>query len=422
MKTSAGLYDAVVFTAGSTVTNNGGSLSLTPVDADKVRVLLAGGAKMVQASGETEMGRKLVSLGAHNQANGFIDVSGGTLHLSAAQVQLGTGNASGTITVSGGEVENAGTMQLGFDTFSGAGGWLNLSAGTWRQVNGGLVAVGDKRGETSAINVTGTGAFFTTGNVVLGQTPYYSELAKASGVLLVDGGSFTATNAAGDAALTLKRGTLRIRNGGTLAVDSLATGDSGADAKVDFTGGALAVGTATISNTLVTVVGNGVDAATLSLGAGPHLFFDGLQIRAQSTLQTTGGVTVRGAGTTVEAGGALRLDGEWIEDATVVFDSDLTIGSGSTLTYAYGFDMRSNPAIAVTGNLALPDVLTIELDALREANGFGVALFTYDTLDPVPDVRQWTVTGIPGCWVEHDPGNSRILVIRPPLATVIAIR
>ncbi len=404
------------------MTINGGSASLLSADSSALNgsdaqiTLLSGRFTATASAGGNASSKKLriIQGAALNVHGGIADLTcsaqvghigyttpatvnmtGGTLILSRLRETdfvVGINNAPGSAAISGGSVTNFGSLWVGSDLYTSGSGSLTLSDGTWVQQNGRDVLLGRIRG-TGTLTQSG-GTFTTTGNTVLGSGTHTSN---PFGRLYLDGGTYAATNAAGGATVTVRRGELRV-SGGTLTVDKLFSDPDIYDgtsksATLTFTAGTLNVGSLTVSNTVPLTVGNGTAAAALNLGNGAHRFKEAVTFKNNAVLGA-GGTAVFQSGLVFETGAGLRIDGE--DEARAPVD--------------------------VQGTLTLPSAMVVDLSLGERSHPNELVLFTYDALSAPAGLAGVTFVNPANYKAVDDAANQRIVATYLPLGSVIVIR
>ncbi len=391
---SASLLGANTTTISGTdagVTLNSGTLTTTASDGGNNHlkvVAVSGGAALNIHGGIADLTCSLSLRSNATMTDGALILS----RLRETDFLVGPINSVGSFTVSGGSVTNYGELRVGNDNYSGGSGSLTMSGGSWVQRDGRDVLIGSIRG-TGTLTQSG-GTFTTTGNTVLGSGTHTSD---PFGILNLDGGTYTATNAAGDATLTVRRGRLSI-SGGTLTVDRLVSDPdlydgSSKSAALTFTAGTLNVGSLTVSNTVALTVGNGTDSAALNLGAGAHQFKEAATFKNNAMLGAEG-TTVFLSDLAFETGAVLRIDGR--DEARVPID--------------------------VQGTLTLPAAMVVDLSMGERAHPSELVLFTYDALSAPEGLAGVTFVNPTNYTAVNDPNSNRIVATYIPHGTVIAIR
>lgn len=247
------------------------------------------------------------------------------------------------LNLAGGTVTNGamGTLTISYQMASAiasATAAVNVSGGTWRQF--GTTYIGS--GRNGSLNVSNTGTFTSTGDILVGGTANTFSVAPggtatASATLTVSGGSLTAATIkigdgsfaplGGSQAAWSTAGTLNL-SGGTLTAASL-TASNGSNSIIAFNGGTLNTQATTIANGSVFTVGNGTSTAALNLNGGSHSFANGLSVASHATLSGSGAIV----GNTTLAGsyGAhVNSSGTPAADLITVTGS-LTLQSGALL-------------------------------------------------------------------------------------------
>lgn len=263
-------------------------------------------------------------------ANGRLDVTGGTLvgDGSSVQTRIGRGGHTGTVNVAGGTFAPGSIMQVGID--AGSVGTVNVSSGTLDVTRGATqdsiantsIALGAGNTGQGTLNLSG-GNIYTRFGVEVGQ----SSLA-GSGTFHVMGGGVAALGTANGANPT-SAGFWRQRGNGTLA----ATIDSSG-----FTLGAIDIINATAGGAYVTFDAGSVLSLDFS-GAAP---------------------------TTAMSWNLMNFD-----DNTTLTDNGLTLAAGDA---AAGWSF----AFVDTGGTAAPNALRISFTPVPEPGtaaltGLGIA-------------------------------------------------
>lgn len=277
--------------------------------------------------------------------------------LDAAYIPFGqAGATSNNLVLVSGAGSLLQTPNMAISVNSGArGNRLVVTNGGMARID--LLTVG-AAGSHNQADILAGGVLIATNSVILG-----SSAASVSNLITVSGGSLAVTNSSANAKLVVGaagQGALTL-NGGSLVVDQfLAT--NGGNSVVNFHAGTLAARSTTISNAAPFAVGDGVQAATLKLNGGTHLFANGLSVASNATLTGTGVVN---AAVTVANGGTLAPG---TSPGTLTFNSDLTLSNFSVLNFELGpHDLNgigivgggSNDLIVVNGNLTLDGILNV---------------------------------------------------------------
>lgn len=285
------------------------------------------------------------SLGTLTLSNGLVSV-GGILNLA------NNPGATGRVDIYGGHLTATNdTARIGDD----GDGAFTQYAGT---VILDSVSVGRSSNSTGRIHLQG--GILSPGSVSLGR------FASASGTLEVSGGTldmatktlYVGREGAGlavfssgmawvesvlIAASNSASGNLQMRGG------SLTTGQLLADkvsAQIEFSTGTLVVTQATtIANGAPFVIGNGVQAATLQLDGGTHVFANGLVVSANATIKGNGTVV---GNITVLPGGSNQLgQSAAVSLAPVMINGRFTISFPSAIGKSYDVLAATSPAALV---------------------------------------------------------------------------
>jgi hypothetical protein len=177
---------------------------------------------------------------------------------------------------------------------------VNISGGTFLQFA--TTTIGS--GRRGSLNLSGSGVFTTTGDMLVGGLNNQISSAPAggaitaSGTLAISGGALTARNVnIGDGSFALLGGSnpawnspgILTLSGGTLTVTRLSC--TNVNGTIDFSGGTLDTAGTTFANGSLFQVGNGTRHATLVLKGGTHAFANGLALATNSTLRGRGSIT-----------------------------------------------------------------------------------------------------------------------------------
>lgn len=402
-----------------------------------------GGRGFLTVSGGVFRGNGNFYIGSSATSDGTLVLAGGTSLVNCTVANIG--NSTGRVIVAGGSVysTNNGLIRFG----SGVGSWIvsngfmsveqfvmgntaggnasfsvvggtsilnhatvpalniaNLAGTTGRvAISGGLLVTTNATYPTRVGNAgfgqfTLSGGDWLAGHVQVG----YTQTAAGSS-LAINGGTFTATNAAFTNYLNVLNGSL-VLSGGTSTVARLFA-TNGASSVVTFNGGWLATRQTVVSNGSAFVVGDGSSTADYTLLGGTHSYGNGLTLASNATLRGTGAVL---SATTVNDGGALAPG---FSPGTLVFSNDLTLNDASILRFELGphdtsglgfVGMGSNDLAQVVGNLTLDGILNVS------------ALSGYTNFSPTALTNVYRLFSYNGALVDHglaignlgDPGLS----------------
>lgn len=210
-----------------------------------------------------------------------------------------------TLNLVGGAVTNgaAGLLKISANTAAANAhnsAAVNISGGTFQQFA--TTTIGS--GRRGSLNLSGTGVFSTTGDMLVGGLNNQISAAPAggsvtaSGTLSISGGVLTARNLyVGDGSFAFLGGSQAAWNSpgilnlssGTLTVTHLSC--TNVNGTIDFSGGTLDTAGTTLANGSRFQVGDGSRRATLILNGGAHGFANGLAVATQSTLRGRGSIT-----------------------------------------------------------------------------------------------------------------------------------
>ena len=224
-------------------------------------------------------------------------------------------------------VRNGGTVASAGATLGDIAGASNNSAvvadanSFW--TNSSTLTIGNSGGGNSLV-VTNSGRVSAPG-VTVGSFP-----SATNNRVLVDGGSLRVTNAAGNAAFSIFRGT-NVLNAGLIEANNLVLNSTAGF--FNFNGGTLNVASANVTNNTIFTVGNGVSAAALNFrGSGARTFGNGLRLAANSSVTLTNGSVDVSSLAITNAGGNFTFSGGTlsVSSATVNNGLPFVIGNGSS--------------------------------------------------------------------------------------------
>jgi len=205
-----GLVPMIFIARNATATGNvwvtGGELLLTN-SVTEIGIGEYGYGTFIQSNGVVQTYEEAVGINAGS--TGQLAISGGT-HIGGTLVVGELGGASGTVSLSGGQLITTNDDEGG--TYFGlyGVGRMNVSGGTWQ-----AHAVSVATRIESEGTVTFSGGITTMSNLILGDCGLGTE-----GFLILDGGDVFVTNAAHNATLDVRDGFVLL-NGGHLTVDKL---------------------------------------------------------------------------------------------------------------------------------------------------------------------------------------------------------
>jgi len=271
-------------------------------------------------------------------ANGFgymTITNGGTL--MANQIILGSGSPTGATRTNGGQgtltISDGGTVFATNHTLAlvigggtGSVGNVSINSGGLLVLGTNTIIVGQNGGGNLALNPGGllSNSFFKSlnalGGLVLGQnSPGTGQFALAT--------SLAVTNA-GNAKLIVGQsgvGTLTLDPGANLIVDQLLA-TNGGNSVISFNAGTLSTRATFVTNNATFSVGDGVNAATLSLLAGTHDINDGVVVNNNAALIATGTGTLTAAFLTNTVGGTL-----FVNTGNLTIRTDRNVNAGTNL-------------------------------------------------------------------------------------------
>jgi hypothetical protein len=177
---------------------------------------------------------------------------------------------------------------------------LAIVTGAGSLLLAGDIYIGDSFGFS-----TDNGLIVSNGATVSGET---LTVGARNNRFVVDGGSLHITNFfPGSVVALLGSGTNQLNHSGLLETDNLLL--TNAPSLLQFNGGTLSLGAATVANGQVFTVGNGSDPATLNLVRGSSVSFsNGLTLGNLATLTgngTVGGILMAQSGSTIAPGASI---------------------------------------------------------------------------------------------------------------------
>jgi autotransporter-associated beta strand protein len=300
--------------------------------------------------------------GVTNTFSGAVVVDGGTLQQGSANDNQRRGlSAAASYTVnSGGMIITARDSMNDYASYSLNGGTLKMAKG-FQQIGGAFTL-------NNGALVTGPG-----------QGPLYQAFAL-NGNVVVTG-----------AAPSMIRAEAGANNGVHLAFNSPA-GVRRTFRVEDVTGSAAA--DLTVSASLLDSSHTGSSAGLAKTGEGTLVFVGGTNTYSGATAVSNGVLLVSGGGmsnsaVTVSAGAAFGA-----ADATLSRVASLALAEGARLVWKYDGNAKAAGRIVVTGTLALPASLTLDVSG----SGFlysNPALFSAGEFAGATDLSGWTITGMP---------------------------
>jgi hypothetical protein len=193
-------------TATGNVWVTGGELLLTNL-VTEIGVGEYGNGTFIQSNGVVQTYEEVVGINAGS--TGQLVVAGGT-HIGGTLVVGEVGGASGTASLSGGELITTNDDEGGTYVGLYGVGRINVSGGTWQ-----AHAVSVATRIDSAGTLTFSGGITTMSNLIIGDCGLGTE-----GFLILDSGDVFVTNASHNATLDVRDGWVLL-NGGHLTVDRL---------------------------------------------------------------------------------------------------------------------------------------------------------------------------------------------------------
>lgn len=404
---------------GGNIVVNGGALTVTGANIH-VGFSSAITSSVTVNSGSLTVGAdiNLFGLGSSNNAlniNGgivtmgtlkagdrsIVSMTGGVMNVLSSGINIGNGGGLGgaqTMTVSGGTINNANLLRVGYT--AGRTATVNMSAGTWNQgTTTGNVSIGNTNTQDAAVFNLSGGTFHNFGLLTIADTAYTGGAgtfegtinqtggvwqqdkavtvgAVGSGKLAVSSGTFTAHNGSNTAIITVGSGSsignLTLSGSGNLIADGLVA-SNGANSVVNFNGGTLNTKATTISTGSMFTVGNGSTGASLILNGGSHSFANGVTLSNNATLGGTGTITL---GSLVVSSGATLSPGN--SPGTLTVGATTLEGGGN-----YNWQVLNATGAAGTGfdtiSLTTGNALTLNNTS---GNTFNINLWSLSSIGP----------------------------------------
>jgi T5SS/PEP-CTERM-associated repeat protein len=352
-----------------TVTLNSGALIVTNLGAQTLIGNLGTGV-VTMVDGEWKGGTVSV---ASDFGLGTATLAGGTSTFESFSVAAGSFSTATVWMIGGALTVTNQALRVG----DVGVGQMTVSNGTVRARD---IRVGFQLNARGSLTVPG-GTTTASSGLTLGN-----PTCTATGVVFVTGGSLLVTNAAGNATLEVRSGTLTM-SGGQAEVDNLVI--TNACGRFVFNGGTLATRATTAGNGVEFGVGGSGNSATFTMTGGTHSFRNGLAIA--DPVGATGAVYI--TGTQLVATNALtelRVGGFGSGQLTVSNGTAqigrLTVGANAgsegTLTIAGGTNsvaerlvagrlQHSTGTVWVTGGQLLATNATLSPAAFIGSNGVG---------------------------------------------------
>ena len=371
-----GPQNVLLITNGASVINTVGTIGLS---SSSNRVQVAG-------TGSVWTNSSSLQVGENGSQNSLELLNGGSVESSLAYIGRNTFSIQNQVTIGASSVwSNTTDLTVGH---SGPDNLLVVTNGGTAISSAGYLGR-NSSSDSNQVVITGSGSQWivtdtllvgdfgsdnqvslaANGTLVVDQELVISERSDTSGNrLTLDGGTLLVTNATSTAELLVGKsgsGTLQI-NDGLLQAD-LLTIDNGASSIFLFNGGTVQPKATVVDNTLRFDVGDGVNAATLQLDGGNHLFMDDLFVSSNSTLSGHGTVeaNLTSAGT-LSPGDNLGI---------VVVNGDVTLLSDASFSVELGGATAGSEydVLQVSSNAVLNGALSIAL-----VNGFATNVLSTD--------------------------------------------
>jgi hypothetical protein len=275
-----------------------------------------------------------VEVGTTAGSQGTLTIAGGTNTLSSLLVVSQFPGATGSVWLTGGQlnVTNGSTLVGASDV-----GQMAVSNGTCLAS---IIIVGDSAGSQGTLTVAG-------GTNTLSSSLVIARQLNSTGTVLVTGGQLAVTNATGTGALIVSQSGRGVytQNGGTVTVDQLVV-TNGAKSVFNLNGGTLFTGASFFTNGAVLNVGAAGNSATLNFQGATHSFANSVTLGnlADSTgtvWMTANQLLMTNSQMAIGASGIGQMavsNGTW-QVSTVLLGN--AVGSQGTLTVAGGTNLLS---------------------------------------------------------------------------------
>lgn len=270
----------VYMTAGS-IQVPPGNTNVTRIGDDGVGIMTISNASLTLNN---------LSIGRHTNSQGTLVLHTNGLLTALDDVSVGRfEGATGMLFMAGGELRCTNqTLWIGRE----GRGQMVFSNGLLR--GDALHVGGDLTNVAFGSALIAGGTLTLASNILIGNAPF------ATGQVVVAGGDISLASGDYSAYLNLSMGSLTL-NGGSLAVDNLIMTNSSGN--LQFNGGTLRSAFSTVDNGSPLVLGDGVRPATFILGAGTHVFANGIVVSPNATLTGCGDVV----GSIINNGGTVTL-------------------------------------------------------------------------------------------------------------------
>jgi|GEM_PF-4028263 len=301
-------------------------------------------------------------VGNGGTAQGAVNQSGGTVETLGGELWVGQGGATGTYTMSAGNLNVGNWIAVGRENGTGT---FTQTGGTVTKTGGGSVTFGTIGNGNGTGNISG-GLFDIQSGLL-----YVGEGGDGSGTVTLSGtGQINVSEVSVGAGGTVV-GTFNL-DGGTLQTGSLHGGTS--TSNVSFNG--TQINATGDSATFIT----GLTSATVNSG-GLLVNDGGFAVGSDQAFTGSGGLTKSGGGTLTLAGvsdftgatmvsaGTLFVSGQLGDtDATVSGGASLIVGDGASYNMMVGA-LGDNTSIGGTGTLTLDGALSFDLSGAAIVDG-----------------------------------------------------
>ncbi len=301
--------------------------------------------------GELNIDNGEIVCGSGTNFPGSLTMAGGVATVS--EIDVGS-SGSGTLTISGGQMTVSDILDLG--SLSGSAGSVWMIGGT---LTAGVIEVG----------VSGVGQLSLSNNGIIQVSFSFSVgasgAAGAAGTLTVAGGSLISSVPVyvGAGSVWVSGGQLQasslligynnygvgeltISNGSVQANSLILT--NGANSRIALVGGTLESGGTVVTNNQRFVVGNGINSATFTLGAGgTHWFANGLEITSNATLSGCG--TINGS-VLVDTGGVVVANCGTLTFNNIVTNNGVLLADGGSTLETYSNLVNNGTIDAINGS------------------------------------------------------------------------
>jgi autotransporter-associated beta strand protein len=338
------------FLSGGTFTESAGTTYLGIVN---------GGSGTLNVSNTAAVSLAALNLGYNAGSAGTVNVSGGSITVTAFSV-IGGYNTGGTGIWS--QTGGTATFQNNINLANSGNGTVSVSAGTFTQTTG-TVYLGVAAGVTGTLNVSGTGT------VALNQINFGYLSATSIATINLDGGTLAVKSLTGAGGGGVANGINTLNfNGGILRAAASFSTPGGVNYVVK--NGGATVDTNSFNVTVGQVVAHGTGAAT-----------DSLAKTGSGNLTLTGANTYTG-GTTVKAGKLLanNTSGSATGTSAVTVQSTATLGGTGAISGPVTLQSGATLAPGVTG------IESLDIGALTVSAGATVATEINSSGSPTADV------------------------------------